>query len=97
MSFIRRPARKAMPKHTGISVTAVPRSGCRAISSSGTPAKMPAMTRSPVLRAPRRFSPKNIASISARVMRPNSDGWRLNGPMAIQRVALNCVEPWKRT
>ena len=40
----------------------------------------PGRQRSPGLRAPRRFSPKNIASISATVTRPNSDGCRLNGP-----------------
>ena len=97
MSFIRSPARYAMPKQTGISVTAVPRSGCRAMSRNGTAAKAPAIARSPVLRAPRRFSPKNIASISATVTRPNSDGCRLNGPTSIQRVALYCVDPWKST
>ena len=50
-------------------MTAVPRSGCLAMSSSGTAVKMPPRTRSPVLLAPRRFSPKNIARISASTMR----------------------------
>ena len=33
---MRRPARNATPRKTGISVTAVPRSGCLAMSRSGT-------------------------------------------------------------
>ena len=59
----RSPARYAMPRNTGMSVTAVPRSGCFAMSSSGTAMNSPPMMRSLVFRAPRRFSPKYMARI----------------------------------
>src|SRR5258705_43736 len=54
-----------MAKPTGMSVTAVPRSGCRATSRSGTAVSAPAMARSSRVIAPRRLSPKNFASTSA--------------------------------
>ena len=47
--------------------------------------KMPPRMRSLVFFAPRRFSPKYIASSSATPMRANSDGCRWNGPIGIQR------------
>ena len=48
-----------------MSVTAVPRSGCLAMSRSGMAVKMPPRMRSPVFFAPRRFSAKYIARSSA--------------------------------
>ncbi len=84
-SRIRSPARYATPKNTGNSVTAVPRSGCLAISSRGTAVNMPPTTRSLVFRAPRRFSPRYIARISATTRRANSEGCRLKEPTVIHR------------
>ena len=61
-----------------MSVTAVPRSGCRAIRMNGTAAIAPAMSRSSRVMAPRRLSPKNFASTSASAALANSDGCRLS-------------------
>jgi hypothetical protein len=80
-----------------MSVTAVPRSGCFAMRSRGTAVNMPPTARSVVFLAPRRFSPKYIARIIAITTRPNSDGWRLKGPIGIQRCAPICVEPLSST
>ena len=45
------------------------------------------MARSGQLLAPRRFSPKKVASTSARPILANSEGWRFIGPRSIQRRA----------
>ena len=68
------PATKAPAKRTGTSVTAVPRSGCRAMSTSGTTVIAPAISRSLRPTPPRRPSAKNLASTRASVALANSDG-----------------------
>ena len=70
-----------------MTVTAVPRSGWRMMSSTGSSARPPAIARSASVGLPRRLSPKYFASTSATAMRANSEGWRLKKPSGIQRRA----------
>ena len=79
------PATNATANATGMSVAAVPRSGCLAMMKSGTAVIAPTMMRSTCVTAPRRLSPRNLASTSASAALANSDGWRLNEPRSIQR------------
>ena len=62
----RSPARYAMPRNTGISVTAVPRSGCLAMSSSGTAVKMPPMIEVAGVASRRAGSRRSTSPGSAR-------------------------------
>ena len=92
------PATKATAKRIGISVTAVPRSGWRAMTSSGTAVSAPAIEQVDA-RERRRAgsSPKNLASTSASAALANSDGCRLNGPRSIQRREPPRTAPKKST
>ena len=84
-TFTGRPAAKVTTSRIGSSVTAVPRSGCRAISSTGIAVNTTARNSSLLVSTWRRLSPSSFASTSATVALANSDGCRLNTPRSIQR------------
>ena len=93
---IRIPARYAIARNTGSSVTAVPRSGSFAINPNGMAVSRPPMARSVQAGSPR-FSPKYLASTSATPTLANSDGCRLKPFSAIQRRAPICTVPKNMT
>ena len=97
MYFIGMPATYATTSRIGSSVTAVPRSGWRAMIRNGTAVSEAAMNRSLLVSAGRRSSPSIFASISASMALANSDGCRLKKPRSIQRREPPRTEPKNST
>jgi hypothetical protein len=91
------PARKAWRRGTAPSVTAVPRSGCRAMSTSGTTVIAPAISRSFRRHAAAPALGEELRQHERQRRFANSEGCRLRGPKSIQRRDPPRTTPRKST
>ena len=83
---------------TGMSTSAVPRSGCRTTRTNGT-ARMANVTSTPLREDDDgvRHVVSAHASTSTKTSLKSSDGWNVSGPRWIQRRAPETVRPRMNT